>query len=272
MGSTDITAESVLGDFTGLDLGCIDVLRFEENGWRGLCGVVIPAASIVTLGRTEVVSLGGTGLVADSSSLSCSTGSSSSTALRTFFFVGRDREVLVDDLEEPALAVVVRAAVRVDFLGGSVKGGLVEGGFFDGGFAWITSPSTTVGRTPGGLPRRLGASGISTSVAGSTSIGTAAAFLVTRFGGAFSVLDGPAVALDRVAPTPAFFFVGPGSSRTSGPGSPFAVARRVVRAVVRGFVGGFAGVTGPSDRSLRREGSDGRGSAGALRFGGIVDG
>jgi hypothetical protein len=41
---------------------------------------------------------------------------------------------------------------------------------------------------------------------------------------------------------------------------------------VRGFGGGFAGVTGPSDRSLRREGSDGRGSAGAFRFGGIVGG
>ena len=39
---------------------------------------------------------------------------------------------------------------------------------------------------------------------------------------------------------------------------------------VLGFGGGFAGVTGPSDRSLRREGSDGRGSAGAFRFGGIV--
>lgn len=65
-------------------------------------------------------------------------------------------------------------------------------------------------------------------------------FFVARFGGTFSVLDGPAAVL------------------------------RVVRAVARDFGGGFAGVMGPSDRSLRREGSDGRGSAGAFRFGGIM--
>lgn len=78
------------------------------------------------------------------------------------------------DLEEPALVVVVRVTVRVDVLGGGlVEGGLVEGGFFDGGFAWIASSSTTVSRGPGGLPRRLGALVISTSVAGSTSVGKA---------------------------------------------------------------------------------------------------
>ena len=93
-------------------------------------------------------------------------------------------------------------------------------------------------------------------------------FLVVRFGGAFSVLDGPATALDRVALT-SVFFVGSGGFGTSGSSRTFVV-RRVIRATVRGFGGGFAGVTGPSDRSLRREGSDGRGSAGAFRLGGIV--
>lgn len=170
------------------------------------------------------------------------------------------------DLEELALALVVRVAIRVDVSGGGLAKGCLAGGLFEGGFSWIASPSTTVGRTLGGLPRRLGASVVS------NSIGTTVVFLVARFGRTFSGLDDPAAALDRVALAPGFFLAGSGGSRDSGPGSPPAVGRRVARAVVRGFGGGFAGVTGPSDRSLRREGSDGRGSAGGFRFGGIVDG
>ena len=104
---------------------------------------------------------------------------------------------------------------------------------------------------PGGPPLRLGA------LIGSTSTGTAVAF---------SDLDGLAEALDRVVLVPGFFV----GSKPAVFDSALARARRVVRTTVRGFRGGFAGVTGPSDRSLRREGSDGRGSGGALRFGGIV--
>ena len=117
----------------------------------------------------------------------------------------------------------------------------------------------------GGLPRRLGATVGSASTRASTSVTAAVVFLVARFGGAFSVLDGPATALDRVTLASSFFFVGFGGSKTSGSGSVFTARR-----VARGFGDGFAGVTGPSDRSLRREGSDSRGSAGAFRLGGIV--
>jgi hypothetical protein len=124
----------------------------------------------------------------------------------------------------------------------------------------MTSSSTSAG----GLPRRFGTAVVSTSTT------TTAAFLAARFGGAVSVLDGPATALDRVARARGFSFVGSGSSEASGSGPVFA-ARLVVRTVARGLGGGFAGVTGPSDRSLRREGSDGRGSVGAFRLGAIVE-
>jgi hypothetical protein len=101
-------------------------------------------------------------------------------------------------------------------------------------------------------------------------VGTAVVSLAAPFRGTLTVLDGPVVALDRVVLASGFFFAGSGSSKTSVAGSTPTAARRVVRAVARDFWGGFAGVTGPSDRSLRREGSDGRGSAGAFRLGGIV--
>lgn len=183
------------------------------------------------------------------------------------FFVVRDRVVLVVSFEGPAL--VTRVVARVDALGGGLAGaGLVEGGFLGGDFA-TTASSTCAGRTLGGLPRRLGAALGSASVVASTSITAAVVFLIVRFGGAFSVLEGPATALDRVALTAGCFFLGSGGSTFSDACSAFA-ARRVVRAVVRDLGGGFAGVTGPADRSLRREGSDGRGSAGAFRLGAIV--
>jgi hypothetical protein len=131
VGWTGITARSVLGGFVGLGLGCMGVFLFEENGWRSLFGVGISTASMITFGWTGVVGLGVTGLVTGSSSVSCSPGSSSPTTLRTFFLIVRCREALVVNLEEPALAMVVRVAVRAEVL----RGGLIEGGFFDGGFA-----------------------------------------------------------------------------------------------------------------------------------------
>ena len=241
------------------------VFRFEVNGWRGRVGVMISTASMIILGLTGVVGLGGTGCGAGSSS---SSGPSSSMTTGAFFFV-RDRVVLVVCFEGPALALVVRVVVRIDALeGGLMGGGLVDGGF-DGGSDPAVCSSTSTGRALGGLLRRLGAIVFSISIETSASATTAAAFLVARFGGAFSVLDGPAAALDRVVLAPGFFFAGSGSSRTSDSCSAFAT-RLVVRAAVRGLGGGLAGVTGPSDRSLRRDGSDGRGSAGAFRFGGIV--
>jgi hypothetical protein len=197
---------------------------------------------------------------------------SSSTVAGAFLLAVRDRVVLVAGLEGPAFARVVRVDV---FEGGLVDEGLITGGpaedgLFDVGFTWTPSSSRAAGRTPGGRPRRFGASVVLISVAGSTSMGTAADFSLVSFSGAFVGLDGPAVALDRVALACGFFFVGFGSFGALGSGSTFAAARLVVRVAVVGFGGGFAGVTGPSDRSLRREGSDGRGSAGAFRFGGIV--
>ena len=60
-----------------------------------------------------------------------------------------------------------------------------------------------------------------------------------------------------------------GGSETSGFGPAFAT-RLVVRTVARGSRGSFAGVTGPSNRSLWQDGSDGRGSAGGFRLGAIV--
>ena len=258
-GSTGIAGGSVLCGFVGLCLVCMGVFRFEANGWRGLLGVTISTASMIILGLTGVIGLGGTARGAGSSFSSVS---SSSTTVGTFFFVVRGRVALVADFEGPAL--VARVVVRVDALeGGLVEGGLAEG-FLDGGFARTTCSSTSVGRTLGGLPRRLVATGVSTSIASSISV--TVAFFVTRFGRAFSVLDGPATALDRVADC---FLVVSGSSKVLDCCSVFT-ACRVVRAVVRALRGGFAGVTGPSDRSLRREGSDGRGSAGAFRLGAIV--
>lgn len=193
---------------------------------------------------------------------------SSSSGTGGMFSGGRDRVVLVVTLEGPTLAVVVRVVARVGFLvvglaaEGSVERGLVGGGCSDIGFA-----CTSAGRIPGGLRCRLGASVNST---GSTSIGTTSTFLVVRFDGAFSTLDGSAAALDRVDLVSSFFFRGSGGFEASDSDSIFAAARRVIRVVVRGFGACFAGVTGPSDRSLRREGSDGRDPAGAFRFGGIV--
>ena len=131
VGSTEITGRSVLGGLIGLGLGYIGVFRLEANGWRGLPGVTISTASMIILGRTGVVSLGGT---------SWATGSSSSATVGTFFFVVRVRLVLVVDFEGLALVLVARVVVRVDVLegglvgGGLVEGGLVEEGFFDGGF------------------------------------------------------------------------------------------------------------------------------------------
>ena len=219
---------------------------------------------MIILGRTGVVGLGRTGFDTGSSSSSPS-GPSSSITVGTPFVAVRDRVALVVDFEGPAFALVVRVDVEGLVEGGLVEGGLVEGGFFDGGFVLTASSWTSAGRTPGGLPRRLGATVGSTSIVGSASTAATAVFLVVRFGGAFSVLDGPATVLDRVALGSDFFSLGFGGPEISG--SCFAFA---ARRVVRGFGGGFAGVTGPSDRSLRREGSDGRGSAGAFRLGGIV--
>jgi len=134
VGPTEITGGSVLSGFVGLGLGCIGVFQLEANGCRGLLGVTISTASIITLCRTGVVGRGGTGSGAGSSSSSSSSGSSSSTTIGAFFVV-RDRVVLVVDFEGPALVLAVRAATRVDVLeGGLVEGGLVEGGFFDSGF------------------------------------------------------------------------------------------------------------------------------------------
>ena len=268
VGSTAITGRCELSGLVGLGLVCMEVFRFEVNGWRGRLGVTISTASMIILGLTGVVCLGGSGCGAGSSS--SSSGSSSSATAGTSFVV-RDRAGSVVDFEGPTLALAVRVLVRVDALEGSLVegGGLVEGGFLDGGFNRKTCSSTSAGRTPGGLPRRVGGSIMSTSGTTSTSIATAGVFLVARFGGTFSVLDGPATVFDRVALASGFFFVGSSGSRTLGSGSTFAV-RRVARVVARGLGGGLAGVTGPSDRSLRREGSDGRGSAGAFRFGGIL--
>ena len=257
VGSTGIMGGSVLCSFAGLCLVCMGVFRFEANGWRGLLGVMISTASMIILGLTGVVGLGGTARGAGSSFSSVS---SSSTTVGTFFFVVRDRVGLVVDFEGPA--VVVRLVVRVDVLEGGLVGGGLVAGFLDGGFARATCSSTSVGRTLGGLPRRLGA----TTVSIASSISVTVAFFVTRFDGAFSVLDDPGTALVRVV---GCFLVGSGGSKALDSCSVF-VARRVARAVVRGLRGGFAGVTGPSDRSLRREGSDGRGSAGAFRLGAIV--
>ena len=264
VGSAGIARESVPGGFVGLCLVCVGVFRFEANGWRGLLGATISTASMIILGLTGVVGLGGTARGAGSSFSSVS---SSSTTVGTFFLVVRDRATLVVEFEGPAL--VARVVVRVDALeGGLVEGGLVRGGlvegFLDGGFTRMTCSSTSAGRTPGGLPRRLGATAVSTSIASSISV--TVVFFVTRFGGAFSALDGPAPALNRVV---GCFLVGAASPKTLGSRSVL-VARRVVRSVVRALRGGSAGVTGPSDRSLRREGSDGRGSAGAFRLGAIV--
>ena len=270
VGPTEVAAGSVLRGFAGLGLGCMGVFRFEANGWRGPLGVTISTASMIILGRAGVVGLGGTDFGAGSSPSSSS--SSSSITAGALFFVVRDCVVLAD-LEGPALAVVVRVVARVDALGGGlvegglVEGGLAEGGFFGGGFTWSVS-STTGSRTPGGLPRRLGASVASASVVGSASVGTVAVFLVARLVGALICLDGPATALDRVSRVADF--LGSGGSEIPGSGSLIAAARRVVRVVARVLGSGFAGVTGPSDRSLRRAGSDGRVSAGAFRFGGIV--
>ena len=262
VGSRAIAGGSVLGGFVGLGFG---VFQFELNGWRSRLGVMISTASMIILGLTGVVGLDGTDCGAGPSS---SPGSSSSTTIGTFFFVERDRVVLAADFEGPTLAWVVRMVVRADVLEGGLAGGsLVAGGFSDGGFERTTCFSASAGRvTPGGLPRRLGATVVSTSIGVSTSVTTIAAFLVACFGRGFSVLDGPVTALDRVALASGFFFVGGSGSLDSC--SALAV-RRVVRAVARDLEG-LAGVTGPSDRSLRREGSDGRGSAGAFRFGGIL--
>ena len=137
IGPTEITGGTVLSGFVGLSLGCMGVFRLEANGCRGLLGVTISTASIITLCRTGVVGRGDTGSGVGSSS--SSSGSSSSTTIGTFFVV-RERMVLVVDFEGPALALVVRAATRVDVLegglveGGLVERGLVEGGFLDGGF------------------------------------------------------------------------------------------------------------------------------------------
>lgn len=97
---------------------------------------MISTASIIILGRTGVVSRGGSGSRAGFSS---SSSSSSSTTVGTFFVV-RDRVALVVDFEGPALAFVMRVVVRVEVFeeslveGGLVEGSFVEGGFFDGGF------------------------------------------------------------------------------------------------------------------------------------------
>ena len=201
MCSTDITAGSALGDFVGPGLGCMGIFPVEEKKLRSLFGVEISTASMTIFGRTGVVGLGATG----SSSLA-SSGSSSTTL--GIFFVVRGREVLVVGLEGPALGVVVRVAVRADVLGG----GLTEGGFFDGGFAWTVTPSTTVGRTPGGLPRLLGTSVVWTSVAGSTSMDVVLS--VDPFCGTFSALDDPVATLDRVTLAFTPFFLGSDSSGT----------------------------------------------------------
>lgn len=124
-----ITGRSALGGLVELSFVCVGVFRFEANGWRGLLGVTISTASMITLGRTGVVILGGTECGAGSSF--SSSGSTSSTVIGTFFFVVRDRVVFVVDFEGPALVAVVRVVVRVDAL----EGGLVDGGFLDGGFA-----------------------------------------------------------------------------------------------------------------------------------------
>jgi hypothetical protein len=208
VGPTGTTAGSALGDFVGLGLGCTGIFPFEEKKLRGLFDVEISTASMITFGRTGVVGLGVTG-----SSFLSSSGSSSSTTLWIFFVV-RGREVLVVNLEEPALVVVTRAAARADVLGGGLTGGLVEGGFFDGGFAWTVTPSAAIDRTPGGLPRRLGASVVSTSVARSTSMDTTVVLSVNPFGGTFSVLDDPVATLDRVTLALVLFFVGSDDSGT----------------------------------------------------------
>lgn len=137
VGPTEITGGTVLSGFVGLSLGCMGVFRLEANGCRGLLGVTISTASIITLCRTGVVGRGGTGSGVGSSS--SSSGSPSSTTIGTFFVVW-ERTVLVVDFEGPTLALIVRAATRVDVLegglveGGLVERGLVEGGFLNGGF------------------------------------------------------------------------------------------------------------------------------------------
>ena len=67
VGSMGITGGSVLGGFVGLGFGYIGVFRFEANGWRGLLGVTISTASMITLDLTGVVGLGGTSWGAGSS-------------------------------------------------------------------------------------------------------------------------------------------------------------------------------------------------------------
>ena len=232
VGLTETTVGSVLGDFAGLGLGSMEVFWFGANGRRGLLGVTISTASMIILCRTGVVGVGGTGSVAGSLSLSSDSASSSSTTVGTLFFVVRDRVVLVAGLEGPALAVAVRVVVRVE--GGLAEEGLVED-FFGGSFASATFSSTTTGRTPGGPPRRLGASVVSASVAGSTSIGTVVVFLVAPLRGTLTGLDSPAAALDRVVLASGFFFAGSGGSEALGPGSAPTAARRVVRTVARVF-------------------------------------
>jgi hypothetical protein len=123
VGSMAITGRSALGGLVELGLVCVGVFRFEANGWRGLLGVTISTASMITLGLTGVVVLGGTECGAGSSF--SSSGSTSSTTIGTFFFIVRDRVVFVVDFEGPALVAVVRVVARVDAL---------EGGFLDGGF------------------------------------------------------------------------------------------------------------------------------------------
>ena len=182
VGSTAITGRCELSGLVGLGLVCMEVFRFEVNGWRGRLGVTISTASMIILGLTGVVGLGGTGCDTGSSS----SGFSSSTICGTFFFVVRDRAVLVVDFEGPAL--VVRVVDREDALGGGLVegglagGGLVEGGLFNGGPARTASPSTSAGRTPGGLPRRLGATTVSASIVASTSTTAVAIFPAARIG------------------------------------------------------------------------------------------
>ena len=196
---------SLLGGFVGLDLERMGVFWLGANG---LLGVTISTASMIILCLTGVSGLGG-----GAGSSFSSSGSSSSTTVGAFFFTVRDRVVLVVDPEGPGFVLVGRVVARADVLeGGLAEGGLaggpIEGGFFDGGFTRTACSSTSAGCTPGGLPRRLGATVVPTCV-------TAVVFLIARFGGAFSTLDGPATALVRVTLASGFFFVGSGGSGTS---------------------------------------------------------
>ena len=192
-GSTGIAGGSVLGGFAELGLVCLGVFRFEANGWRGLLGVMISTASIIILGLTGVVGLGGTARGAGFS-LS-SSASSSSTTVGTFFFVVRDRAALVVGFEGPALVV------RVDTLEGGLVdgslagGGLVEG-FLDCGLATTTFSSTSAGRAPA-LDRvagcfLVGSGGSKASWSGSVfAVRRVVRALVRDLGGGFAGVTGP---------------------------------------------------------------------------------